>query len=65
MGHTPLYTAALRNAAESVQILCQHGADVNFKDEDDWTLLHFAVRTNAKDTVRILCQHGADINAKN
>ena len=31
------------NAWESFEILCKHGADLNFKDNNFMTPLHFAV----------------------
>ncbi|EAY13110.1 ankyrin repeat protein, putative [Trichomonas vaginalis G3] len=41
-----------------------NGADVNEKDEDEWTLLHHAARDNSKEFAEILISNGADINAK-
>jgi len=38
------------------------GADVNAKDEDGWTPLHFAA---TKEIVELLINEGADVNAKN
>ena len=62
---TQPYIAAMNNSALSVQILCQHGADVNAKDGRGKTPLYIAASSNLKEIVQILCQHGADVDAKN
>ena len=45
--------------------LIDEGADVNAKDEDGNTPLHFAVYSGNLDGVLLLTDNGADVNAKN
>lgn len=61
----PLHNAAKNNAQETVNILLNHGVDVNAKNKYDATPLHYAARENAHETVEALLNKGADVNAKN
>ena len=54
-----------RIVPETVGVLLSHGADVDGKDEDGFTALHFAARADASKAVEILLKHGADSDAKN
>jgi cytohesin len=47
-----------------VQALLDAGVDVNAKDENSWTPLHFAARHGHKEIVELLIAKGADVNAK-
>jgi len=49
---------------EIVEYLAQNGANVNYKDEDGWTPLHWAVQNGHLDIVKILIKYKADVNAK-
>jgi len=40
------------------------GADVNAKEEDGWTPLHYAVYEGYKEIAELLIAKGADVNAK-
>ena len=40
------------------------GTDVNAKDEDSWTPLHFAAASGHKEIAELLIDKGADVNAK-
>ena len=51
--------AAVRGHAEVVQLLIDHGANVNGVDEP----LHFAVRFGRTEIAKLLIDHGADIHA--
>ena len=42
----------------------RHGANVNAKDKDNATPLHYAAGSNAHKTARRLLNSGADVNAK-
>lgn len=42
----------------------EKGFDVNAKDDNNWTLLHYAARKGYSGTAEMLIQYGADINTK-
>ncbi|EAY16707.1 ankyrin repeat protein, putative [Trichomonas vaginalis G3] len=42
-----------------------HGANINVKDENGITALHYAAMNNSKETAEVLISHGANINEKN
>lgn len=48
-----------------VGLLLDAGAEVNAKDNDNWTPLHWAILGSNYDTARFLLEHGADANARN
>jgi ankyrin repeat protein len=65
-----LHTAAFHGAHKVLEFLCQsiHATDpsqdgglanVNLKDTNGWTALHFAAGANSVETVQVLVQHGA------
>ena len=45
--------------------MLNHGASVNFADEDGWTLLHVAVLQGHVEVVRELLSHGASVDFAN
>ncbi|SKU70910.1 Uroporphyrinogen-III decarboxylase [Mycobacteroides abscessus subsp. massiliense] len=45
--------------------LIASGADVNAREGENWTPLHFAARTDSPEVVRLLLDSGADIDAIN
>lgn len=47
------------------QLLLEHGADVNVRDDDHNTPLFLAMRHGASNLVRFLLEHGADPNLQN
>lgn len=53
-GYTPLHFAVDFNRKKVVEILLQHGADVNVKDKDGFTPLHMACQQNSKKIFTIL-----------
>ena len=48
------------------ELLIAKGADVNAKNEDSWTSLHFAAEghKSKKEIAKLLIDKGADVNAK-
>jgi ankyrin repeat protein len=47
---------------EMLKFLHDHGADMNARDDDGFTALHYAVRAEQKSSVRFLLRHGAKTN---
>lgn len=64
-GDYPLHVAAVRGSIEEIEVLLQHGANINAKGEYDFTPLHHAVEHGHSEAVKFLLEKGADINIKN
>ena len=65
-GKTVLYFAAFNKNPDIIKALLAAGAEVNAKDEDGWTPLHFAAGfTENPDIIKILLAAGAEVDAKN
>lgn len=47
---------------KSIELLLDHGADANSRDDNNMTALEQAVRYQREDAVQILLEYGADIN---
>jgi ankyrin repeat protein len=45
--------------------LIENGANVNQKDSDNWTALHFSCEYKCKRNIESLIQSGASVNEKN
>ena len=59
-GRTPLMLAAMGNSQELINLLLEHGADINAKDASTGkTALQFAKDFKQKQTIKTLQQHGA------
>lgn len=59
---TPLINAARGGDYRPVQLLVEHGADVNAMDSEGFTPLTSAVLSNNKDSVQLLISKRADVN---
>lgn len=63
-GYGMLHRAAEHCPAEAMQLLIQHGADVNARAYKRVTPLMFAAKRGLVDNIRVLIAAGADVNAK-
>lgn len=60
-GYSALMLAASNNFAEIVELLIQHGADINrIELSHGWTALIWAAKLGHKETVDVLLKHQAD-----
>ena len=65
-GITPFYAAVEGNAdINMLKFLVDKGANVNVKDNIDWTPLHTAAVRSKIDVVQFLIEKGVDVNVKN
>jgi ankyrin repeat protein len=71
-GDTPLTEFALRssdsNSQQSFELLSfliEHGANINYRNNEGYSSLHHAVERDNLDVVRFLLNHGANINILN
>ena len=66
-GHSALHWAAVcqrEEAAQCLQLLHLHGAQVNLPDQGGAGALHYAVQTDQAGLVSVLLELGADINLR-
>ncbi len=59
-----LWRAIRAGNLEEAETLLKDGADVEVRDRDGWSLLHYACFHNHVSIVRFLLEHGTDVNAK-
>ncbi|TET34358.1 MAG: ankyrin repeat domain-containing protein [Planctomycetota bacterium] len=60
----PLHLAARNKWNDVAMLLIDKGAEIDARDEDDWTPLFWAIREKNKDLVESLVRMKADINTK-
>jgi ankyrin repeat protein len=61
---TPLMGALRGGHSEVAELLLRYGANIDVRDEVEWTLLHRASILGLVDLAEWLLNHGADVNAK-
>jgi len=61
---TPLHWAANNGHLSVVEYLVNQKADINAKNNVDWTPIHYAARDGHLSVVEYLVNQKADINAK-
>ena len=59
----PLEEAAASGNLSIVQLLVKHGADLNHRDRDGWSPIHWAAEEGHLEIVRLLLDYGANSNA--
>ena len=65
-GYTPLHFAVIyKGASDLIVPLIEAGADVNKKDAEACTPLHYAVANKDREIVTLLLENGADLNTIN
>ena len=62
-GSTPLKIASVRGDRVLVEALLASGADIDAKNEDEMTALHYAVDQSHYDVVSLLVRSGANLSA--
>ena len=64
-GETPLHYASAYGRLDIVQLLVDHGADVNATQQHLWTTLHLASSYGYLGIARLLLDRGANVDARN
>ena len=59
-----IHVAAKKGNIEAIKQHIANGADVNEKDDSEWTPLHYAASYGRKEIIELLIANGADVNAK-
>ena len=59
-----LHIAAQEGRNDIIEMLLEHGADINAYDSNNWTALHFAAAENFVNTMELLLVKGAMVDAK-
>eukprot|EP00300_Choanocystis_sp_HF-7_P008962 c16189_g1_i2.p1 GENE.c16189_g1_i2~~c16189_g1_i2.p1 ORF type:complete len:176 (-),score=21.22 c16189_g1_i2:12-539(-) len=64
-GKTPVYYAAVHGHHEVIEILCEHGANVNLPDVYGNTPGYWTAGLGRSETTKLLHRSGADLNKSN
>jgi hypothetical protein len=59
-----IHEAVMRGNIEAVKQHLAAGTDVNAKNRDKWTPLHYTASSGCKEIAELLIAEGADVNAK-
>ncbi|KAI0103406.1 ankyrin repeat-containing domain protein [Daldinia grandis] len=62
---TAIVVAALRSIEPAIDLLIQHGANVNAKDSKGFTALHAACISSKPEIITMLVENGAQVDATN
>lgn len=60
-GFTPLMNATVAESSVIMALLIKHGADINARNNDGATSLHFAAGDGSIERMELLCEAGCDI----
>ena len=63
-GRNDLINAVIDNNMQEVIRLLQSGMEVNKKDDNGWTALHFAAQNNCYEQAKVLIEYGAEIDSQ-
>ncbi len=58
---TPLYLAVMYRNIRFIEFLIEHGADVNYKDINNCSILYISIKNKNIEIVKLLVANGADI----
>ena len=61
--YVPIIYAASNDNVEGVQVLLDHGFDLQASDEDGWTSLHWAAHNGNVELAHVLLERGAGVDA--
>ena len=62
LGRTDLHYAAAENDFAKAQALIKSEFDVNAKDDNQWTALHFAAQSDSLHVAKLLLEAGAEVD---
>jgi ankyrin repeat protein len=62
---TPLHKASQYGHPEVAQVLIDHGANLNARDQNHWTPIHYSAEHVHVGLVKLLLERGADVHAMN
>jgi len=60
-----IHTAAIKGDIDSVVEILENGMDINSKDEDGFSVLHYAISEDRLNVAKYLISNGADVNSLN
>ena len=63
-GQTALHYAALYDQTHLIELLHEHGADIEATNNHEMTPIHYTARSNHLDGLKILVDKGANIHHK-